>query len=207
MITPTPPIPTPRSWPPSCGRRCRWPNFRGSFRGRGGFTLIELTACLVLLGLLTGLAAISLRGLGQAAGRQDVIERLILWDRLAREQARRLDHPVQLSFEIQGQTIQRAVSTSADALPERAGRWTLPPGHRLHNVRVEGSDESFGEDVAVVMSRRGHSPTYAIQIVSGEGGGGGEGGWLVIAGLSGQAITVETREQVDAIFEALQARR
>lgn len=203
---------TPRSHPMRGGA----PAFRDfrdfrDFRGSGGFTLVELAACLVIVGLLMGLAAISLRGLGQAVEREDVVERLALWDRLAREQARRLDRPTQLVFDLDRQMVSRSVMEATGDRMMAAGTWALPAGHRLDRVHVSGDDEPDGSwnRVTIPISSRGHSPSYVIELApagGGERGSGGRPAVVVVAGLSGQIMEAESREQIDALFETL-ARR
>ena len=177
-------------------RRC----FRANtFRGRGrGFTLIELTACLILVGLIATVATVSLGGVQRVHEMEDVIDQLGLIDYLAREHAERFDRPETLLFDLEAGRIQR-LGPDDRAGANGGSSWTLPTGFVLRGVRVQGQDWSTRQ-VAVEFSSAGISPTYAVQI-SHEGMSADV--WLIIAGACGRLERVENQEVVDAVFDAI----
>lgn len=174
-------------------------SFRGRGRGRGrGFTLIELTACLIIVGLLATAAAVSLGGVRQLHEMEDVVDQLALIDRLTREHAERFDEAETLLFDLEAGQVQRLDGEGrVDA--DRAAAWPLPAGFVFRGVRVQSEDWSTRQ-VSVAFSAMGTSPTYAIHLVRPSTS---TETWLIFTGASGQVERVESQEVVDAIFDAI----
>lgn len=163
------------------------------------FTLIELGACLVLLGLLAGLATLSLRSRDELARTEDVIAQLQRQDELLRTQARRTGRPVMLTFDTISHTLQRRVQDpSHDAA---ASSWVMPTGFTLEHVWVQDA-VSPHRQVDVPCSSSGRTPTYALAMR----GPSDRRTWIITAGLTGQQFLVEHEHQVQEVFDALTAR-
>lgn len=174
--------------------------FRGwGFRWCGGFTLVELVACLIIVALLATVASVSLGGVRRVHEMGDVIDQLRLIDRLTREHAQRFDRAEALLFDLEVGRIQH-LDQDGRANADGASSWALPAGFAFRGLRVQGGDWSTRQ-VSVAYSAMGISPTYAVQVSS---PGTSIDAWLIFAGASGQFERVENQEVVDAVFEAME---
>jgi len=160
-----------------------------------GFTLIELAVCLVVMGLLAAMTAVSLRGAARMHRMEDVVDQLRTMDQMTRTSAVRFDRPTTLHFDIEGGVVVRNVEQVAGDL---AVQWNLPSGIAIEGVRVQGHAWA-DRRVDVQYAPAGYSGTYAIGLRSADGAEA----YCLIAGLTGQMTQVESREHVDAIFESL----
>lgn len=166
-------------------------------KGRGlsdrkAFTLIELMVVIAILGLLTAIASLSLGGvmdryqLGRAA------ETIEACDGRARREAR-------LSRETFDAVIRRSkqemiVSGPQDRPGTPIATYRLPRTVEISEVRLRRK-EVTGRDVTINFSDQGRSPTYAVQLRRGNASH-----WLVVLGISGQVIFLNSEEQVDALL-------
>lgn len=160
-----------------------------------GFTLIELSVCLVVMGLLATATAVSLRGTEKMRRVEDVVDQLRTIDQMARTSAVRFDRGTALRFDVEAGFVTR---TDQNGASQEAVRWELPDGITIDGVRLQGH-EWADRQVEVRYMPAGYSTTYAVGIQS----VGGEVTYCMIAGLTGQMSRVDTREHVDAIFDAL----
>lgn len=192
-------------------------------RWRRGFTLIELSACLLIMAMLVTVAAISLASPYQTVEVKDVIHRIQFWDRLARSHAKQFDEPDGLTFDLKHQQIrlddqparrgdrQLGLITNGDtrASDRQSNQWSPPNGYRLA-AAISQQDKHEDHELTIHYSRQGWSPTYAIEITTPAGeqtrsdnDHSSKAHWLVIVGLTGQLIKAHNREQVHAIFHSL----
>ena len=168
---------------------------------RRAFTLIEALFVLALAAILTAAAAVPLVAASRAAAERDVAGRVTAFDRLGREYARRSERSAWLVFDLNAGTIRReAAGGEASTLP-------LPDGHRIAALYVRRDDAAgpaVSGVVAVPLSSRGQSPSYAV-LLQGRGQSS-PGQWVVLAGLTGRAVTVAAsgnEGEVDQLFRAL----
>jgi prepilin-type N-terminal cleavage/methylation domain-containing protein len=137
-----------------------------------GFTLIELMVAVVLLALLTGMAALSFVRPIRAARAHQTIELLRRADATAREEGHRFGRPVLLDFDLNAQTLTR------DSIVSR-----IPASYTIRELRTsEGS--IYDGEYSLHISPLGLSRTYALHLV-----GPDSDQWLMVAGLSGEATT------------------
>lgn len=172
-----------------------------SFRGRG-FTLIEIAVCLVILGLLTGLAALSLRGVQRNVDMETWVERVAALDRQARDRAERQGQPWRLVLDVQQQRIWNE-STDESGQDKSSTELGTPQGWELAAVQVHRGDAARefvngGQDT-VLCATHGVSPSYAIELRNEQG----ESFWLMVAGGSGQWTTTRNEQEIQDIFAAL----
>ena len=169
-----------------------------NFRGRGGFTLIELAACVAIVGLLAAAVGLSLSGAEKLTRFEDVVDQLRTVDALTRAHAQRFDRPTRLVFDLETGTITRVGELDLDDDETLSTSWSLPRGFAIERIEL-GGEESVERQVAIGFSPAGHSPTYALRLT----GPAEQSAWLVAAGLTGQMIELQEEEQVHAMFEAM----
>lgn len=192
---------------------------------RSGFTLIEMMAVVVLLGLLAGAVVWSLADEAHRRSRANVIARIAQADRTARIAARRLGRPCVLRFDLDRQRIVR-LAGRRDHGGAAGHAMQLPAEHRIERVVVLGGPLSGGSatrkftaigtktgTVEVAYSTAGRSASYALRLVSRGRDGGTEpaesapdgGRWLLFAGLTGQMVRDHDDHDVDKLVERFTA--
>ena len=172
-----------------------------------GFSLIEVMACLVVVALLAGIAAISLHGPQQTLQMQDIQHRIAHMDRLSREHARRHNVTGNLIYNLQRQTLNRMVNGEGggSAASESAELWALPRGYEFAELRLVGQPPALRE-LAIAYSQHGHSPTYAVKLL-GPGRARDDqrpSQWLLVAGLTGQVTSMSDETEALAVLAALE---
>lgn len=163
-------------------------------RMRGGFSLIELTAVLLILAIAAAAVALHVAGPTGEAALDRAAVRVADFDRVTRTAARNQGRPMRIVID---PTLNRLERTDAQGRPAGAAA-SLPGRVRLSDVMVLGGGTARAQS-SVLCSSRGLTPTYAVQLEVPEG----RSRWLVFAGLSGQVTETQDREQVEAIFDAI----
>ncbi len=155
-----------------------------------GFTLIEVMAAIVLMGLLSAAVVVNLAGRARAARAEDVADQLAQYDALARAAARRDGIAGSLTFDFPRGEIRR----------DRPDAVTLGIGQPVKLARLLLPGRRVGTGSATVpISLDGRSPSYAVLLE----GPKGESQWLFFAGLTGTTIRPETDRDVQALFDKL----
>jgi len=163
---------------PSRRRACRTP----------GFTLIELTAVLLVMGLAAGAVALSL-GPARGAGRmEDAADRLADLDGRTRQRAIRSGKAVQLVFDLPANRIFTRAGETKDETPLEG--LDLGGGVSLGKVVLAGGSTGRGP-VAIWCSPRGLAPTYAVRLDR-----SGRSAWLLVAGMTGQVVRTDDERQI-----------
>jgi prepilin-type N-terminal cleavage/methylation domain-containing protein len=155
---------------------------------RRGFTLIEMMAVIVVIGLLSTGAVISFSRPLAASRARNSIDQVKSLDSSARQFARTFGKPVEIVFDLSNQTIARR---ERDQIVFQT---TLSRGVRIEEVRFATRSESIGE-VSIESSSAGLSRSYAVHLV-----GPQLDQWLIFAGLSGQVTVINDVSQLDTIF-------
>lgn len=171
---------------------------RPPYRSAAGFTLIELAACLVLMGLVTGLAALSLRSREQLARMEDLTAQLQRQDELLRTHARRSGQAMTLVVDLGTQTLQRAPLEGSTQPP---AAWAMPAGFTIEQVWSQHERARHGK-IALPCSADGWTPTYALALR----GPDERRTWWLTTGMTGQPATMDHDHQVQEAFDALAAR-
>ena len=172
---------------------------------RRAFTLIELMAVVVLIGLLAGAATWSMVWQASQATRTDVISRIAHADRMARLAAERSGRPCELVIDLDRQTLGRRMLRE-DGSVERAAEVQLPREFRIERVirsdpagAKQRSAQRFERgQVTVGYGPGGRSRSFAVMLKDKQ-----QTDWLVWAGLSGQVIQTHDDKEADNIFELL----
>jgi prepilin-type N-terminal cleavage/methylation domain-containing protein len=159
-----------------------------------GFTLIEVMAVIVIMGLLAGVAALTFARPLAASRARNAQDQILSLDSSARQFARRFGRPVEVAFDFATQTIARR---ERDEIVFSA---RLPGGCRIEEIRVNGRDESLGE-IAIPISSNAMSQSYAVHLV-----GQDLDRWLVVAGLSGQVTQINDVATLDQILPTATSR-
>jgi len=158
------------------------------------FTLIEVMAVIVIMGLLAGAAALTFARPLAASRARNVEDQIRSLDSSARQFARRFGRDVEIVFDLSNQTIVRRERE------ESVFSAKLPAGCRIESIRAGGRDESIGE-VSIPVSEGGLSRSYAVHLI-----GQHLDHWLVFAGLSGQVTQVNDVATLDQILPTTTSR-
>jgi len=161
---------------------------------RRGFSLIELTAVLLIAAIAAGAVALNLRGPVRRAQMRDVIEQVAAFDHLTRHFAREHDRPVRLVIDVSAGELSRTGGQNDEMLGEAC---VLPAGYRIGKLYVRGKGITVGR-AAVACSRLGFMPTYAMCIEGPED----QVRWVLLAGLTGEVAEIDDEEQLRDILEA-----
>ena len=166
-------------------------------RFTAAFTLLEMIVTLALLAVLAPVVTVSLAGPRRAARAQDAADEILNYDRLAREWCRRFGRPGGITFNLDRRTVRRVMAGESDSSPQPAALH-LPGGFRIARLVSAGRSQEAGE-VMLPCSARGQTPSYAVLLAGAEGAQQ----WIVVAGLSGKAVTAGDAREVEAIFQSL----
>jgi prepilin-type N-terminal cleavage/methylation domain-containing protein len=147
---------------------------------RSAFTLIEILAVLTLLGMLTALAAVSLSSAVRAARSEDAVEAFCVFDRSARDYAKRFGRTPMLRFDLNRGIVSRV----------EEGKQAMQTQLPVKRVISRADDRTSGE-VTVPVSETGQSPSYAVLVNVASGPR-----WIVFAGLTGQSMVVSNESEV-----------
>jgi len=192
---------------------------RPAARNRSGFTLIEIAACLVILGLLTGAAALSLRSIKHNVDLDTWVERFAQLDRQTRQRAQDQGRPWRIVIDLQQNRLWSEPSESNPHGIPRSTRSTrntsttrttllLPRSWALTEARTDNEQadlsSSAPRQVVVTISSQGVSPTYAIGLTHTTLPSSLS---LLVAGGSGQPLRISDVQQIKDIFASLRAAR
>lgn len=148
-----------------------------------GFTLIEIAAVVVILGLLASAATLSVVRLAQRATLDDAARGLANFDATARLLSTHDDEQVRLIINEDEQALVRVSKTGTR-------RFVMPRGVKLRAVATSPQELELRHAIGV---------TYAVTLASND-----ETVTLLFAGVGGQVSRHEQEGDVDAIFANLQ---
>lgn len=160
-----------------------------------GFTMIELTAVLVILAVAAAAVTLRMEAPMRNAQMADVIDEIAAFDDLTRSFARRHDRAVRLVVDTSAGRLSRHGEGDVEQLGTPL---ELPDGYRIARLLTRSEDVSAGS-VSIRCSERGLTPTYAMRIA----GPADRSCWVVIAGLTGETVRLENNEdETRRIIEA-----
>lgn len=158
-----------------------------------GFTLYELVAVMVLMAIIAGTVAISVRGHVSNAQLETFLDRLETFDARARADARRLSQSVALAFD---SNDQRVSQINADVAYASTGRsFAVPHGVDIAQCKTANQASDRGM-LQIAVSPFGQTDTYALRLDA----SGGRSVWLVVLGASGQCLRFDKENDVEEIF-------
>jgi prepilin-type N-terminal cleavage/methylation domain-containing protein len=163
--------------------------------GHAGFTLIELSAVLIIMALLAAAVTISFRGKESRLRMQDVASRWRQFEEETREHARRFGRPAQMVVDLSNGKITRIDVQSQEA---QTTPLELPTGFAFAEFRLGTRTVRSGEFV-IPCSSQGRTPTYAVLLA----GPRGQKKWWLATGLTGDIISPESQEELETTFTQL----
>lgn len=179
------------------------PNF--SVHAPGAFTLIEVIAVIVIIALLAGLAGFSLKGVLRHADGEQVAQRILAYDGLARQRAERFDQGMLL--DIRPNRIEQASAerpealASRDVLPTVSPPLVLPTGWAIDRV-VSADGTDIRQEIRIDATAGG-SRTYGLRLVDAEG----QHRWIIVCGPTGMGMVVNDDRQAENILAILSRAR
>lgn len=163
-----------------------------------GFTILETMAVVLIIGLLAGAVMIKPTGWFQSARLDDAVDRVVFMDRLARELAEQPGQSVELVFDLETGGIVRRLAGAPPDQSEGRHRIALPNGYSIQRMRIRNTAITHRHAV-VRYNPQGSAPTYALRIV----GPDDQAAWLLVAGLTGDAMLLENTNEVEHVLEKL----
>ena len=167
-------------------------------RRRSAFTLIELMAVLVLVGLVSATAMLRFGGTTRRAQFEWSLERVMATDRLLRTHSVSCGQPSRLEFEIGTGRLERVFGDKRNV----SSFVKLGAQTRIVRFLASRRHAETGK-VEVPYDPYGHSETFALEIL----GPGDRSAWVLFAGLSGQIRRLEDRRDVERILELIRPTR
>lgn len=181
---------------------------------RSGFTLIEMIAVVLLLGLLVGSVAYAMTGELRRGTREEAVDVIRYMDHTTRLTARRFGRPCAVRFDLAEDRMRRILDP-ADRSRQTLSTRRLPRPFGIDRLVVaEVDDRRRGKPISTRVRSREHGradvkvgvggrgPTYAVRLAGNE-----QHQWLVFAGLTGQMIRAQDEQAVDNLFERLSGGR
>jgi len=160
---------------------------------RRAFTLVEVTAVIVLVALVAGAVTLRVRGTMRRATLAQTVDEWAGFDRLTRVLAESRRRPMSLVIDMGLGQVSRLDS---DGVTEVGAALTLPEELTIAEVRLADGRRGWGR-ADVPYSSRGLSPSYAVCLEDNRGGRR----WVLFAGLTGQRIEVDSDEALQAMFD------
>ena len=162
--------------------------------GRTGFTLIELMAVLVLVGLISATAMLRYSSSTRRATFEWSLDRVVVADQVMRTHAMSTGQAGHLRFEIGGRRLERLVG------PKSASVSVVDLGERQGITRFLAAQRHVETGtVEVPYDPEGHSETFALEIE----GPADQSAWILFAGLTGQTRRFGDRRDVERILELI----
>ena len=156
---------------------------------RNAFTLFELMAVLIVIAILAGTVALSVRGHIANARLETFLDRLETFDGHARRDARRRNDFAALLFDLNDKRIYRSMR---DAPGQSLA---VPLGVEIEQISTNSQRSDHGV-LRVTVSALGQADTYALQLRASSG----RRVWLVVLGGSGQCLRFDRENDVEEML-------
>ena len=153
---------------------------------RRGFSLIELMAVLLIMGIMAGAVALRIENPLRKARMSDVMGSLEQLDHNTRYAARQQRRALRIVFDRSAGAVRRTDDRGQAA---GGGDLVLPTGYEIEHLLVVGQDITTGAAV-VRCTAMGVTPTYALLLNA-----GGRRQWIVVAGLTGQFVQTQDERE------------
>lgn len=160
---------------------------------RQGFTLIEMTAVLLIAAIASAVVVLRLQGTRRTLEMDEAVAETIAFDRFSRHLARRRGRELLIRADLAAGRLSRVETGTHN----QAGRpLELPREFRIARLRLGDRRASIGS-VTWTVTPAGLSPTVAMELA----GPGGRREWIVLPGLGGAAWQTDDERDIDAIWE------
>ena len=153
-----------------------------------GFTLLEVMLAVLVLALLTGLAAMSFRKPLEAAREREVVAQIRSADATARLESRRFSRAVELVIEPETSEIERRGTDGHETFRARIQRPYLIKAICIGSRRTSSPE-------VIRYSTSGLSRSFAVHV-----SGPQFDRWLLFAGLSGEVTEFADETQVQQVL-------
>jgi prepilin-type N-terminal cleavage/methylation domain-containing protein len=160
---------------------------------RRALTLIEIMIAVLVLGLLTGLAAWSFSGPLRRAQLEEAVEQIRYLDATTRQLARESGRPVTIVLDIDAGAVSRREGVRGGPVVYHA---PLATGTRIERVRTATEDRTGGT-AEIEVSPLGLSPSYAVLVA-----GPKWRRWVFVSGLGAQVSVISDDSEIASIFAA-----
>lgn len=158
-----------------------------------GFTLIELTVVLLILGIVAAAVTLKMAGPVSRMKLQDVVERVRQFDSHTRSYARQNDKALRVEIDLAENSIFRF-----DEITGQIGReLELPSGFNIEECRTITRQKST-DTTLLKYSSQGVSRSYALKLADKL-----HSKWILIIGLSGEVVELEDEIEVQKILQSL----
>jgi type II secretory pathway pseudopilin PulG len=159
---------------------------------KASFTLIEIAAVLMIIGLLTGTALLCLAHIADERGFETTCQELAQADLLARSAARQSGQLEHLIYDLdEGEVLWQSLSDAKPAM--------LMKLNNGDTIQLRTSDRLISSgQLTIDCSPSGYSQSYALCLSR-----SGLQRWMITAGLSGRIFWTNDDKQVDAVFQSL----
>ena len=164
---------------------------------RDGFSMVELMAAMLVLGIIAASAAVRIHGPLRKARMRDVADAVARFDRATRLAARRSGRELRIVVDLGGGRLGRGLGDGQEAPSQPLA---LPGEYRFQGLLIEGQFIGTGRPY-VLCSALGLTPSYALLLE-----GPRQRTWVVVAGLTGQIFEVESEPQARQILSVVDAR-
>ncbi len=155
--------------------------------------MIELSVVILIMAIAAAAVTLNVRRYLGGARMDDAAGAIADFDRTTRAAALAQDRPLRMAIALSAGKIQRA-DQAGHLLP--GSGLVLPGAFRFSRLLLRERDIRDGE-ATVSCSRTGLTPTYAIELDDGS-----RRQWLVVAGLTGQFLKVDSEKEAKDILAA-----
>jgi prepilin-type N-terminal cleavage/methylation domain-containing protein len=160
---------------------------------RGAFTMIELSVVVLIMAIAAAAVTLNVRKYLGGARMDDATGAIAEFDRTTRTAAIAQNRPLRLVIGLTDGKIARA-DQAGHPLP--GSGFALPGTVHISRLLLRGRDMREGE-TAISCSRAGLTPTYAMELDD-----GGRRQWLIVAGMTGQVVKVDSENDAKEILAA-----
>lgn len=154
---------------------------------RGGLTLLELLAVVLLAAILASVVVVRFSGPQREANWRHTVDRLAFLDQQLRSRSRRFGGSRELVFDVASNRVElRAIGGQEETVG-----FTPPRGVKLDEVRLAKASGAAGR-VTIVGNPLGVTPTYAVCFDTSQG----SPRWLLVAGVTGQVHETKHENEI-----------
>lgn len=157
------------------------------------FTLIEVVAVLVLVGLLATAVSFTFADRHAAVRIEDLADQLVYLDGVTRSYAKRFGRPVAMRIDLNRGQIERLGTSDGG---QAKSLYAIPKSFSIERI-VTGTGSIERGEIIVSYSAQGLTDSYGIVISSDQSR---SNRCVLVLGFSGQAIVAQNPEQLEEML-------
>lgn len=158
---------------------------------KSGYTLLEMTVTLTILGLVVSLVVVNYREPIANARREQAFERVDALDRRVRLWCKTNDSRARISVDLD-RSIFAAETEDGKKLTIPEAK--IPDGLKLKELRIMGENR-FGRDTKISYTTEGKASCWAYSLTR----SGGQEIWRLMIGATGQSLTVGSEDELNRL--------